>query len=228
MTISDDILSALLDGELEPAEAERIEALVARDPVLAQRHERLRLAQSLTREAFAPFASVPLKLRAAAGAFGAWPRLAATGAALLAAGIAGLVFGLSLRGDGAGRLFALDGGVIASAGVARALDETASGGQARRAGVRVAPLYSFRDHAGRACRVFRASLRESALEAAACRESGSWRLVVLAPAAALTEGFSQAGHADAAAIESAVDTVWAAEITGAEERALIARGWAEE
>jgi hypothetical protein len=226
MTISDDTLSALIDGELEPAEAERVEALIARDSVLARRYERLRLANALTREAFAPLASAPLKLRAAAGVFDPWRGYAAIGAAAFAAGMAGLALGLSFTRDDAWRLLALDGGVVASGDVARALDETRSGGEMRRAGARVAPLYSFRDQAGRACRVFRASLRENAIEAAACREDGKWRVMALAPTTAPSDGFSQAGGDDAATIESTVDALWATEIGDAEERALIARKWA--
>jgi hypothetical protein len=228
MTISDDILSALIDGELEAAEAERVEALIRREPMLAQRVQRLRLAQALTQEAFAPFASAPLKLRAAAGAFDAWPRLAATAAIAIAAGAAGLVLGLALGGDGEERLFSLDAGVVASAEVAAALDQTASGDAARRAGFEVAPLYSFRDQEDRLCRAFRASVGESAIEAAACRQGDDWRLIALAPADAPVEGFSQAGGVSAAVIESAIGEVWKAEIGGEEERALIARRWIEE
>ena len=94
--------------------------------------------------------------------------------------------------------------------------------------MRVAPLYSFRDRDGRACRVFQASLRNSAIEAVACREAGNWRLAALAPAAPQTDRFSQAGADDAQAIESAVDALGPTEITSVEERALIARRWAAE
>jgi hypothetical protein len=226
MTISDDILSALIDGELEPAEAERVEMLIARDPLLAQRFERLRRADVHTQKAFEPFVSVPIKLRAAAGAFDAWRRFAAVGAASLAACAAGLVLGLSLSRDDVARLLALDNGVVASPDMARALDQTASGGETRRGDVRVAPLYSFRDRDGRACRVFQASLRNSAMEAVACREGRSWRVAALAPAAASTNRFSQAGADDAQAIESTVDALGPTEITSVEERALIASGWA--
>jgi hypothetical protein len=226
MTISDDILSALIDGELEPAEAERVEILIARDPALAQRFERLRRADVHTQEAFEPFVSVPIELRAAAGAFDTWRRFAAVGAASLAACAAGLVLGLSLSRDDMGRLLALDSGVVASPNLTRGLDETASGGEARHGGVRVAPLYSFRDRDGRACRVFQASLRNSAIEAVACREGESWRLAALAPATPSAGRFSQAGGDDAQVIESAVDALGPTEITGVEERALIARGWA--
>jgi hypothetical protein len=226
MTISDDILSALIDGELEPAEAERVEILISRDPELAQRFERLRRADVHTQKAFEPFVSVPIKLRAAAGAFDAWKRFAAVGAASLAACAAGLVLGLSLGRDDVERLLALDNGVVASADMARALDATASGGATRRGEVRVAPLYSFRDRDKRACRVFQASVRNSAIEAVACREAGDWRLAALAPAALPTNRFNQAGADDAQAIEAAVDALGPTEITSVEERALIARNWA--
>src|SRR5262245_37020075 len=224
MTISDDILSALIDGELEPAEAERVEILIARDPLLARRFERLRRADAFTQQAFAPLASVPLKLRAAAGAFDGWRRFAAAGATALAAGAAGLLLGLSLSRDDVGRLLVLNNGLAASADMARGLDETASGEETRRGGVRIAPLYSFRDQGGRACRVFAASLRNVAIEGVACREAGSWLLAALVPTAArVDDRFTQAGADDARAIEAAVDALGPTEITSAEERALIAR-----
>lgn len=225
MTIKDDILSAYLDGELAPEETERVRALLARDADLVERLDRLHLAGEFTREAFAPLAlaPVPHALRAAAGA----SRLgfAASAAAALAACAAGVVLGVSLRGEGAGRLLSIDGGIVAAPAIARALDEAANGAATHSDGVEAAPIYSFRDGDGRACRVFRAAVSDATMEGAACRDGATWRILAFAPAQARGGAFVQAGGDEPAAVAAAVDAVFAEEIDAEEEAELIARGW---
>jgi anti-sigma factor RsiW len=226
MTIKDEVLSAYLDGELAPDEAERVRALLARDGDLAERLERLRLAGDLAREAFAPLAvaAAPQALRAAAGA--SWTRVAAPAAMAIAACAAGIVLGVSIRGDGVGRVLALDGGMIASPALSRGLGQTASGAMTRSGGVEVAPLYSFRDGSDRACRVFRAEASGAAMEGAACRDGATWRILAIAPAAVRsTDAFAQAESEEPAAVAAAVDVVYASEISAEEEARLIAREW---
>jgi hypothetical protein len=225
MTIKDDILSAYLDGELAPEDAERLRALLACDADLAQRFERLRLAGELAREAFEPLAlaRAPHALRAAAGA--SWSRFAAPAAAALAACAAGVVLGVSLRGEGSGRLFSIDGGIVAAPAVARALDDAATSATMRSGGVAVAPIYSFRDGDGRACRAFRASASDATVEGAACRDGAIWRILALAPTQARSGAFVQAGGDEPAAVAAAVDAAFAEEISAEEEAELIARGW---
>jgi hypothetical protein len=223
MTIRDEILSAYLDGELAPEDAEPVRALLSRDGKLRERLERLRLASDLTREALAPLAVATPALRAATGI--SWRRYAAPGAAAIAACAAGIVFGLLMSGDGEESLFMLDGGIIAAPPVAHALDETPSGGSMRSGDVELAALYSFRDEEGRACRVFRARLSGAAVEGAACRDGARWRMLALTPAEASALGYTEANSAEPAAIAAAVDEAYAQEIDAAEEAALIAGGW---
>lgn len=226
MTIKDEILSAYLDGELEPEEAERVRGLLARDADLAERLERLRLAGELAREAFSPLAAepAPRALRAAAGA--SWARFAAPAAMAIAACAVGIVLGVSIRGEGAGRLLVLENDMIAAPAVARLLDQTASGATARSGGVEVAPLYSFRGKGGGACRVFRAEASSVAMEGAGCRGDDGWRILALAPVQLAEDGaFTPAEGAEPEAIAAAVDAVFVEEIEAEEEVALIAGGW---
>lgn len=227
MTISDDILSAYLDGELEPAEAERVRTLVERDAGLVERLARLEQAGVLTREAFAPLMASPAPhaLRVASGERFDWKRIVARSATALAACAAGIVLGVSLRGEGAGRLFALDRGMLAAPALASGLDTTMSGASSVRGGVAVTPVYSFRDVDGRACRVFRSEAGATVLEGAACREGGAWRIEALAPAVAVEGRFSQASGDEPAAVAGAMDRLWADEIAAEEEARLIAQGW---
>lgn len=225
MTIRDDILSAYLDDELTPEETERVRTLLARDAALAERLERLRLAGELTREAFAPLAlaRVPRALHIAAGA--AWSRFAAPAAAALAACAVGVVLGLSVRGQGAGRFLSVDGGVSAAPALARVLDDAASGATARSGGLETALIYSFRDADGRACRVFRVAVSDATMEGAACRHGAAWRILALAPAHPRSGAFVQAGGDEPAAVAAAVDAVFTEEIGAEEEADLIARDW---
>lgn len=225
MTIKDDILSAYLDGELAPEETERVRALLGRDADLAERLERLRLAGELTREAFAAVALAPAPhvLRVAAGA--GWSRFVAPAAAALAACAAGVMLGVSLRGEGAARLLSIDGGIVAAPAVARALDKAANGAAMHSGGVETAPIYSFRDGDGRACRVFRAAASGATMEGAACRHGATWRILALSPAQVQSGAFVQAGGDEPAAVAAAVDAAFAEEISAEEEAELIARGW---
>lgn len=225
MTISDDVLSAYLDGELAPDDKERVRALAAQDADIAARLERLRLAGELLRDGFAPLAAapVPARLRASAGG-GEFRRHAAPLIAALAACAAGIVLGVSIRGDGAERVLALDDGLVAAPALARGLNEAMSGAHVASGDVRVSPIYSFRDGEDRACRVFAAEASGVALEGAACRHGASWRMIALAPAP-VREGFTQAGADEPAAVAAAVDRIWADEIGAEEEAALIERGW---
>jgi len=222
MTIRDEVLSAYLDGELEPAEAERVRVLVARDNDLAERLGRLRLAGDLTREAFAPLSVAPPQLRAAAGAN--WRRLVAPAVAAIASCATGVVLGYSMRDDDVGALFVSDNGLVAAPAVSHGLDRTLSGAMTRRGAVELTVLYSFRDDQARACRVFRASLPSVATEAVACLEGEHWHVLALAPIRD-AGGFRQAESAEPDAVAAAVDGLFAEEIDPEGEIELIASGW---
>ena len=227
MTISDDTLSAYIDGELEPQEAERVRALITQDASLAARVERLRKATRLTQEAFAPLSSAPapLSLRTAAGVTPVWRRYSGHIGAALAAGVAGLVIGMSLRG---GSSDLVDEQLRASPVIAGALTATVSGEESRWGDMSVTPIYSFRTENGRVCRVFHARASRTDVEGAACREGAAWRVVALAPASARTGAFTQAGSDEPAAVAAAVDALGAGDVLNpTEERGLIATNWRE-
>lgn len=225
MTISDDTLSAYIDGELEPQEIERLRALIASDASLSVRVDRLRKTTSLTQEAFAPLAvsPAPRSLQAAANVSPFWRRYSGHVGAALVASVAGLVIGMSLRG-GASSL--MDENLRASPVIAGALTAVVSGEGSRWGAMLVTPIYSFRTQQGGVCRVFHVHARETAMEGAACRAGADWRVVALAPARARQGAFTQAGSDEPAAVAAAVDELAAGDaLSATEERALIATNW---
>jgi len=177
----DEKFFAWLDGELEPADAARMEAKVASDPELARLAEQHHLLGEQLRGAFDPIAAepIPARLRAAIHPsvdvidFAAakrsrtmrslpqWTALAAT----LAVGIA---VGTMVPQRSSGPVQVEGGTMYAAASLNRALDTQLA--SAPTGDVRIG--LTFRDHAGNVCRSFTAP----ASSGLACRNGGRWRL----------------------------------------------------
>jgi len=94
--ISDERLSAWLDGELDAAASAEVQAWLARDPEGAQRARQWAVDRDALREHFAPVLQepVPARLRATVWQHVGWPRWAQ------AAMAAGLLVGGALAGGG--------------------------------------------------------------------------------------------------------------------------------
>src|SRR5690606_570831 len=139
MTYDDDILMRRIDGELPPEEGERIDAAAQADPALAARLEAMRRLRGAAREAFpvqvdprdlalarligAAEAARPSALDGVRGALAdafAPRRAALWGGLATAAFVGGLLLGPLLGGAGEG-LNIQSGGVLADAGLVRAL-----------------------------------------------------------------------------------------------------------
>lgn len=190
--IDDETLFAWLDGELAGDEAAHIEAAVADDPVLARKAAEHRALRDGLRAAFDPVAEAavpPPLLRAvakpsadvidlasvrAARATPPQERRQRIGwAAVAAALVLGLSAGYALDGTPAGPAVQRDGRMMASAPVARALDQQlASAGTAPGA---VQVRLTFRDSGGAVCRSF----TTSAASGVACRENEGWAMRAL-------------------------------------------------
>lgn len=211
--LTDEVLSAYIDGELPPEEAARVALALTRDPAATERVAELRAADARLRQAFeAPLPDPDaLAHRLAEGMKAAPPRWRAPRRALLglAGGLAALALALGLA---AGRLglkrevrIDADAGLLAVGDLQAALEA-----QPSNAAGAVQIFRTFRTDDGRVCRRF--GLRAS-LQGVACRADGRWRLVALVQA-----GDDLAERASAAlGVGATVDA--------AQEAELIRSGW---
>lgn len=182
--VSDEMLMAYVDGELAPAERERLAEMLERDPELRRRAAVFADTAKVLDDAFGPVGDRPVPerlLRAASPARRtsgrtatrrpAGLRLVRPGqAAALAASLAlGIALGQFLPFERAGGPRPAPTGILAASGAAEALqaalESRPSGAVERFDGSgtgeepgRIVPLASFRDQADRWCREFEAVL----------------------------------------------------------------------
>lgn len=248
MAITEELLMAYADGELDAARTAEVEAAMAADPLVAERvnrHRRLR-AQLAGVHGAALSEPVPEALTAAlrrpAPAVGAvvvdlaeirarraaarqrpapgWRRWGTMAACL----VGGLVVGAALMQRPAPMVVAsAAGGLTAHGPLAHALDaqlaaQPGGGAQPVKIGV------SFRSIEGRYCRTFQAA----SLTGVACRDSQGWSVpvAVAANAAQPTGGYRTAGSSLPAPVTAAVETmIQGAPLDAHGEAAAKAAGW---
>lgn len=236
-TITDEMITAWLDGEVSPKDRQAIEAAIAASPELGIRVARLSRADRMLAPAFAETLSAPIPKRfeellaepkpAFAGR-SLWsrmsdflaPRPVAIATASLVFGIA--VGGLLLSHGAAGAAFEADanGQLVANHQMAVNLASAQSGGQGA---LRI--RLSMVDDAGHYCRQF-----ETASAAGlACLDGGAWKVDTLTPAtpAADADGlFVMADGTPDPAIAAALERRGVREVLDREsEASAIAAGW---
>jgi anti-sigma factor RsiW len=251
MTISDEILMAYADGELDAATRASVEAAMQEDPEIRKRVAHHRALRETMRGAFSAVLDepVPDRLIQAARGQSTEPKSAVVDLSLAreardqknltaprrwqpAAMAASLLLGLGLgflawHGRGGTLIKAGAGGsLVASAALAQALSNQLSDDHAQ-VSVAVAGL-SFRDKSGDYCRTF--SLTGSAAGSGlACHEGAEWRIKALAqsPPAANSGNFRTAGSEDSPVIRAAVEgTIDGEALDHAGEIAARDAGWA--
>lgn len=230
MKITDEMLVAFADGELDAKDREAVMRAVAADPELRQKlaaHQRLR--ETLTGH-FAPIAeqAVPDRLRALliqggegqndnvvslaavrAGrrekAGGLAPRRWLSGWGNVAAIAATLVLGIAVgqsMNEGS-PVSVRGGGLMARGELAKTLDTQLASVQENNVGTRIG--LTFRDKDGAICRTFEGE----AMSGLACRgEAQRWRLEQLLPGRGGTADYRQASAGDprlAASVQSMID-----------------------
>lgn len=232
--VTDAMLVAYVDGELDEINRRRVERAVAEDERLAWRvaaHRRLR--ESLGRQ-YQPIADQPApdRFRALIAAGGkvasleearaarkrfarpGWPALAAIAASL----VLGLAVGRGLHGDG-GPVGVVKGQMVAQGELAQALDTQLASLQDPKGAVRIG--VTFRSKAGDWCRSF----DEAALSGVACRGAGGWRLEQAISAGEAQGEYRQASSGDPR-IMATVDALSAGDaLDGKEEKAARDAGW---
>ncbi|MGH8251966.1 MAG: anti-sigma factor family protein [Steroidobacteraceae bacterium] len=243
MKISDEMLMAYADGELDLVAGAEIEAAMAADPAVARIVERHRALAGRVQEAYRGVLGEPVPERLAslvakppAGAVvdlaakrderesaPAQPgRLRLPQWSALAASLAlGLLLGLLLTRGPSAPYEETTAGLVARGELEQALTTrlaSASGPSAVRVGI------SFMNRSGGYCRTFHMQ-HETALAGLACRAGEAWRLQVLA-AAPKHEGELRAAAAMPMAVLQAVDSAIDGEpLDAAAESAARDAGW---
>jgi hypothetical protein len=252
---NDELLSAWLDGELAPAEADELERRLAREPALAERLEAIR---SVDEAAVAALRSVdqrplpalildligedeeeprrrhdgaekvvPLRERPMTRFFQA-PVAIAASVAFLAGFLLHAMLGNG--GDRAGEVL-YAGAIPEGSGLYAAFDRRPSGEAVDLGAGRTAqPVLTFRSVDGNWCRQVRITGAASA-DTLACRREGAWQIELLsfgeATPAAPESGFQQASSGGTAAMNAAVERLTGREppLALAAEAELIGAGW---
>ena len=235
MTMDDNKFFAWLDNELDAAASARIAAQVAADPELQRRAAAHRSLQARLGDAFAPIAAAPIPatifsspervtvVDLAIARERRSPRLGlpsmAQWAAMAATLVLGLVTGSMLDRESSSPIESQSGQLLASAGLARALDTRLASAPAAT-GPRIG--LTFRSQDGMICRSFTAA----AAQGLACRDGQDWRIRGLFQGAESATGdYRMAAGVDpnlAALIDS---TVAGEAFDPIEERRALAGNW---
>lgn len=228
MSIDDQTLMAFADGELPAARAAEVAAAVAADPALAAKVERFRAVRGKLAGSLDGLAPPPDVLaRAEAATARQAVRMRPFVGAMLAAGIAGVVLGVTLPWEGRGRYNDAIGPDMRTRGsLTRALEKTPSGSERRILQAKVQPLFTARAGDGEPCRAFRVVRTSESFEGVACRERRRWRIVALAQIPPQPKGYVQASGGEAPAIAAALDALNVGDpLSKTAEQALIDRRW---
>lgn len=191
MSITEEILIAYVDGELDTAAREEVEAAIAADPDIARRvarHQELRsslrsafddvLDETVPEQLIATARTAPVsdlaRARAMRSARSERRWALPVWGALAASVVLGILIGVGLlRGQGGRSPFAeQDGGLIAQGDLARALS-TQLASDTPHTPVRIG--LSFRDRSGAYCRSF----RTPGIAGLACRDGDDWAVQML-------------------------------------------------
>ncbi|MCF8708191.1 anti-sigma factor family protein [Rhizorhapis sp. SPR117] len=248
MNITDEMLVAFADGELDPKTRKVVMRAVAADPELARKlaaHQRLR--ETLSNH-FAPIAeqAVPEHLtmllknpdkseapkvvdlaairaeRAQAQPrrwLPAWGNVAAIAATL----VLGLAVGQTMDSSG-GPISVSDGAMVADGSLKKTLDTqlaSAQGAGVQGASGEIRVGLTFRSKTGSICRTFEGS----AMSGLACRADGRWRLEQLLPGAATGSAYRQASSGDPRLAANVQDMIAGTPFDANAERAARDKGW---
>jgi hypothetical protein len=237
--IDDATFFAWLDGELDPSEADRVEAAVAADPALARRAAEHRAMQARLRAAFDPIADAPLPGRLADAVPGGEQRVVSfadararrdaraslpmwrQAAAMAATLVVGIAVGNMVVPQGGSSPIAPEAGrLVASAGLENALYAQLASAPAGDEGPRIG--LTFRDRQGSICRTF----EDQSAQGLACHEGGDWRIRALFQGSDSPTGeYRMAAGADPRLLEIVDETIHGEPFDAARERDAQKRGW---
>ena len=246
MNITEEMLIAFADGELDPRDRETVMRAVAADPELGQKlaaHQRLRTRLS---EHFEPLTEEPVPDRLKAllvqkpgseddnvvslasvreGRKGKVERERRNGwlpgwgnfAAIAATLVLGLAVGQSMN-DGS-PVGIRGSGLVAQGNLAKVLDTRLASAQEPDPETRIG--LTFRSKGGEICRTFDGA----AMAGLACREAGRWRLEQLLPGASAGSDYRQASAADPRIAASVQGMIAGVPFDAQAEKAALDEGW---
>lgn len=246
MTLTDDQLSAFLDGELPPLELKRIAALIDADAALRRRIEALALPDRLIAGAYSAIDAAPIPaavtalladpgddredvvvpMRRRAPTTPAWSLPLAASLALAA----GIGLGLAISSPRNAPASVLASSIDAKSALYAALETRPSGDAVTLgAGETATLILSFDRGAQGVCREFALAGEGEATRAVACRKDGEWRIAFAASEAPADQDgtYGTASSPVSAAFESAISALGADRvIEPSAEASLIKSGWA--
>lgn len=226
--VTDEMLMAYADGELDTPEREKIALLAQADPALAARIADFSRSRAAVAGLYAPVRAEPVPPELVAAAMGRKPAgrpafrpwgMAAAAMLAVAAGLGGYWTGLDR--PGAPGFFEAATGEAALAALAQAPsgEVVALGGT-----IEAMARGSYQTPEG-PCRLYEARGADESLAGVACLGTEGWR-VLAATRDSGPADYRPAAEAGIAALDSFLDGLGAGPDMGAEEEAaLIARGW---
>ncbi|MBX7532040.1 hypothetical protein K3165_03770 [Qipengyuania sp. 1XM1-15A] len=241
--ITDEMLSAYIDGELGASQAAEIGTALNNDPALRARLEEFEQANETVRHAASVIENRPvpasvLSMLDGTGAIFSTQRISTYWPTALAASLA-LVVGL-----GVGSQFLATGGdaaptpyspylasrIYAGDPLFAAFDATPSNGRIEigENGAELRPVLSFTNRGGEPCREAQITGDGRTINTVACREADAWRVdfALRSETTRDTQGYQTASASDLALINAYVDQVMNGDaFSSEEEAATISGGW---
>jgi hypothetical protein len=187
--VSDEVLMAYADGELDGPQAEAVELALSKDPEATIRLVAFLRSRRLARSAFGLYPSegwapgLPSRDRPPPKAAASAPSRLRSYAIPLAAAILGIVLGTSATLVTERSMVASPLAILGGHGADHALGSLASGETGEVGTVRLRPLATYRIEAGLLCRDAILEDDRSRVEIVTCRRKGTWqtRLALLRP-----------------------------------------------
>lgn len=252
-TITDEMLSAYLDGELGSSQNDEVHVALSSDPDLRARLHRFEQADATMRAATSNLESrqIPDRIsamlsedEASVANFGdyrrtdwlgvnLWPTALAASIALIVGWTAGSFYPGAPRANADDDALQLASRSLPGDPLFEAL-ETIPSGQSTTfgdAGGSIQPVLSFASVSGEPCREFEAIGPKDAIRAVACREQASWRVDFAMRSASELDGngFQTASSADSQLVSSYISGVMDGDAFGREvESRKMANGWRNE
>ncbi len=235
-----ELLSAYIDGELEPEVAATLTSRLAREPALRARLAELETLQSQLREAAGANDTTPLParirellqpqptaIRPLLHRLTLFPGNLRQGLAIAASLTAVAALLLAPRWQAGHDIAGQD---VLLAAALETLPSRASGWDTLEDGRRLRAVLSFPNHAGSWCREYVLTGAGSSVRGVACRDGGNWTTRIAVPHNLLPgrdeEAYRPASAGDSGSIASFIDQNAAGDVLGAKKEAgLITRSW---